>query len=201
MKARRGEPGALQRPADQDDGTNHYIRVFRGRAQQIAQRYGPAISAYEVVNEPNINYELWNATGLHTAEIKPERYATLIDETYRNIKTVAPAAQVIIGGMLLGPPPNDNTHDELDWLYQLYVAPAVQAYQAAGDGGAARLERGALGRRGPASLLGERRQVPATAARDGAEAARPGRLPQPDLGDGDRAGGRAVGPRPAALRR
>jgi hypothetical protein len=35
--------------------------------------------------------------------------------------------------MLLGPPPNDETHDELDWLYQLYVASAVQSYQASGD--------------------------------------------------------------------
>jgi hypothetical protein len=127
------DPTRFNDPADQEDGSNHYIRVFRGRAQEIAQRYGAAISAYEVVNEPNINYELWNASGLRTAEIRPERYATLIAMTYRNIKTIAPSAQVIIGGMLLGPPPNDKTHDELDWLYQLYVAPAVQAYQAAGD--------------------------------------------------------------------
>ena len=126
-------PAATNDPADQTNGTNHYIRVFRGRAREIAQHYGAAISAYEVVNEPNINWELWNATGLHTAEIKPDRYATLITEVYRYIKQVAPSAQVIIGGMLLGPPPNDETHDELDWLYQLYVAPAVQGYQASGE--------------------------------------------------------------------
>jgi Glycosyl hydrolase catalytic core len=129
------DPSRFNDPADQDDGSNHYIRVFRWRAQQIAQRYGAAISAYEVVNEPNINYELWNSSNRHTAEIKPERYATLLTMTYRNIKTVVPDAQVLIGGMLLGPPPNDNSHDELDWLYQLYVAPAVQAYQASGDAG------------------------------------------------------------------
>ena len=126
-------PAATNDPPDQNNGTNHYIRVFRDRAREIAQHYGPAISAYEVVNEPNINWELWNATGLHTAEIRPDRYATLLTEVYRAIKPLAPSAQVLIGGMLLGPPPNDATHDELDWLYQLYVAPAVQAYGASGD--------------------------------------------------------------------
>ena len=126
-------PAAANDPADKPDGTNHYIRVFSSRAQEIAQHFGPAIAAYEVVNEPNINWELWNATGLHTAEIKPDRYATLITETYRNIKALAPEAQVLIGGMLLGPPPNDPTHDELDWLYQLYIAAPVQAYAASGD--------------------------------------------------------------------
>ncbi len=126
-------PAATNDPADQPNGTNHYIRVFRDRAREIAQHYGSAISAYEVVNEPNINWELWNATGLHTAEIKPDRYATLITEVYRAIKPLAPTAQVLIGGMLLGPPPNDETHNELDWLYQLYVAEAVQGYQRSGD--------------------------------------------------------------------
>ena len=128
------DPTRFNDPADQQDGSNHYIRVFRWRAQQVAQHYGAAIGAYEIVNEPNINYELWNATGLRTAEIKPERYATLLTMTYRNIKAIAPDAQVLVGGMLLGPPPNDKSHDELDWLYQLYQAPAVQAYQASGDG-------------------------------------------------------------------
>ena len=128
------DPTRFNDPADQAGRQQPlHPRVSRAGAE-IAQRYGPAISAYEVVNEPNINYELWNASGLRTAEIRPERYATLITMTYRNIKTVSPTSQVIIGGMLLGPPPNDKTHDELDWLYQLYVAPAVQAYQAAGDG-------------------------------------------------------------------
>ncbi len=126
-------PAATNDPPDQNNGTNHYIRVFRDRAREIAQHYGAAISAYEVVNEPNINWELWNATGLHTAEIRPERYAMLITEVYRAIKPLAPSAQVLIGGMLLGPPPNDETHDELDWLYQLYIAPPVQGYQASGD--------------------------------------------------------------------
>jgi hypothetical protein len=127
------DPSRFNDPADQDDGSNHYIRVFRGRAQEIAQHYGAAISAYEVVNEPNINLELWNSTGARTAEIKPERYATLMATTYRYIKQINPNAQVLIGGMLLGPPPHDPSHDEQDWLYQVYVAPAVQAYQASGD--------------------------------------------------------------------
>ncbi len=126
------DPAYFNDPPDHTDGTNHYIRVFVSRAQEIAQHYGAAIAAYEVVNEPNINYELWNATGDRTAEIVPERYAMLMSLTYQTIKTITPQAQVIIGGMLLGSPPNAPVHNELDWLYQLYVAPPVLAYQASG---------------------------------------------------------------------
>src|SRR5438876_958161 len=38
--------------SDPTDGSNHFIRVFTGRAQAIAARYGTAISAYEIINEP-----------------------------------------------------------------------------------------------------------------------------------------------------
>src|SRR6476661_1011314 len=45
--------------SDPGDGSNHFIRVFTGRAQEIAARYGDSIAAYEVINEPNISYDMW----------------------------------------------------------------------------------------------------------------------------------------------
>ncbi len=118
--------------SDPDDGSNHFSRVFAGRAQTIAARYGSYIDAYEVINEPNISWDLWVDSGLKGAEIKPERYAALITNAYRAIKNVAPQSEVLVGGMLLGSPPEGQDHNEFDYLYQLYVSKWVERYQALG---------------------------------------------------------------------
>src|SRR4051812_2158658 len=114
------------------DGSNHFIRVFTARAQYIAARYGANIAAYEVINEPNISYDLWLDSRNSSAEIKPERYAALLTSAYRAIKGVSPQAQVIIGGLLLGSPPEGQDHDQFDYLYQLYVSQWVDQYRSSG---------------------------------------------------------------------
>jgi hypothetical protein len=91
--------------SDPADGSNHFIRVFTARAQAIAARYGTAISAYEIVNEPNISWDLWLDSRHGAAEIKPERYSALIAGSYRAIKNVNSQAEVIIGGIMSGSPP------------------------------------------------------------------------------------------------
>jgi len=118
--------------SDPGDGSNHFIRVFTGRAQTVAARYGTAIHAYEIINEPNISFDLWVDSRLGSAEIKPDRYASLLTSTYKAIKNVNPNAQVITGGMLMGSPPEGQDHDQFDYLYQLYVSPWVARYQASG---------------------------------------------------------------------
>jgi hypothetical protein len=117
---------------DPEDGSNHFIRVFTARAQAIAARYGPAISAYEIINEPNISWDLWLDSRHSSAEIEPERYTALIASAYRAIKSVSPTAQVITGGMLIGSPPEGKDHDQFDYLYQMYVSPWVERYRAKG---------------------------------------------------------------------
>jgi hypothetical protein len=117
---------------DPEDGSNHFIRVFTARAQAIAARYGPAISAYEIINEPNISWDLWMDSRNSSAEIKPERYAALLASAYRAIKSVSPHAQVITGGMMLGSPPEGQDHDQFDYLYQMYVSPWVERYRSLG---------------------------------------------------------------------
>src|SRR5207253_3733685 len=99
---------------DPYDGSNHFSRVFAGRAQSIAAHYGPAISAYEIINEPNINNDLWVDSHNSGADIHPERYAALITNTYIAIKNVNPLAEVIVGGMLLGTPPEVHDRDQFD---------------------------------------------------------------------------------------
>lgn len=118
--------------SDPTDGSNHFIRVFTARAQTIAARYGTAISAYEIINEPNISFDLWLDSGHGSAEIKPERYAALIYNGYRAIKSVNPQAQVIVGGIMIGSPPEGQDHDQFDYLFQLYVSPWVEKYRAGG---------------------------------------------------------------------
>lgn len=114
------------------DGSNHFIRVFTARAQTIAARYGTSISAYEIINEPNISFDLWLDSGHGSAEIKPERYAALIFNAYRAIKSVNAQAQVIVGGIMIGSPPEGQDHDQFDYLFQLYVSPWADKYRAEG---------------------------------------------------------------------
>jgi hypothetical protein len=117
---------------DPADGSNHYMRVFTARAQAIAAHYGNAISAYEIINEPNISFDLWLDSRQGAAEIKPDRYSALIAGAYRAIKNVTPQASVIVGGIMIGSPPEGQDHDQFDYLYQLYVSPWVDHYRAGG---------------------------------------------------------------------
>jgi hypothetical protein len=118
--------------SDPNDGSNHFIRVFTGRAQAIAAHYGTAISAYEIINEPNISYDMWVDSHNGGAEIKPERYAALLTSAYRAVKNVNSQAEVITGGMLIGSPPEGQDHDQFDYLYQLYVSRWVDQYRTGG---------------------------------------------------------------------
>jgi hypothetical protein len=118
--------------SDPNDGSNHFIRVFTGRAQTIAARYGTAISAYEIVNEPNISWDLWQDSTYGSAEIRPDRYSALIMSAYRAIKNVNAQAEVIVGGIMIGSPPEGQDHDQFDYIYQLYVSPWTDYYRERG---------------------------------------------------------------------
>jgi hypothetical protein len=120
--------------SDPSDGSNHFIRVFTARAEHIAFRYGNSIAAYEIINEPNISWDLWMDSRHGSAEIHPERYAALISSAYAAIKRQSPRAEVLFGGMLIGSPPEGQDHDQFDYLYQVYVSPWVQRYAAANAG-------------------------------------------------------------------
>jgi hypothetical protein len=129
---------AFNDPADEagmdpTDGTNHFIRVFRDRAASVAAHYGTSISAYEIINEPNISWDLWQDSKWGEAEIKSERYACLITTAYESIKTEDPQAQILTGGMVIGSPPEGQNRNQFDYLYELYTSSWVTRYQAAGN--------------------------------------------------------------------
>ncbi|HST06001.1 MAG TPA: hypothetical protein VLQ48_14880 [Chloroflexia bacterium] len=119
--------------ADPTDGTNHFIRVFRDRAASVAAHYGTAISAYEIINEPNISWDLWLDSQWGEAEIKSERYSCLITTAYESIKTEDPHAEILTGGMVIGSPPEGQNRNQFDYLYELYTSTWVAKYKAEGN--------------------------------------------------------------------
>ncbi len=111
----------LNDSADKPDRTNNYIRVFGQRAKEIADHYGDAIQAYEVLNEPNI----WYGTSA-----KPESLGALLSYIYRTIKPAHPNSKFIMGGIIA---PGAPGSDPLGYLTAIYRSPAVQDYNKAGN--------------------------------------------------------------------
>ncbi len=107
--------------ADHPDRSNNYIRVFTGRAKEIADHYGDSVHAYEVLNEPNIWYGF---------SVKPDRMGALLRHVYRNIKPAHPNVQFIMGGSTT---PGAPGSDVLGYLSLIYNSPAVQEYKNGGN--------------------------------------------------------------------
>ena len=104
-------------PADFD----HFLRA-------IATRYRGRVAAYEIWNEPNLNYE-W---GYRRPD--PAEYTALLQTAYRAIKAVDPAALVISGG--LAPTGEGNPPEalgELAFLEGMYQAGAKGYFDALGS--------------------------------------------------------------------
>jgi hypothetical protein len=94
----------------------------------VAARYQGRIAAYEIWNEPNLNYE-W---GYRRPD--PAEYTALLQSAYRAIKVVDPAALVISGG--LAPTGDGNPPEawgDLDYLAGMYRAGAQGYFDALGS--------------------------------------------------------------------
>jgi hypothetical protein len=125
---------AIQRMEEPPDGagldptdlSNNYIRAFTGRAREIADRYGDAVAAYEIFNEPNINAHKLNAYHGQAQEIEPERFGALMTQTYLEIKRHHPRVPVILGGLLHGHPVEKPDRIPSDYLAEVYQSPRVQ---------------------------------------------------------------------------
>lgn len=116
-------------PPDSPDGTNNYIRAFRDRSKEIADRYGDRIAAYELMNEPNINAELGAVTSWTTQELNPNNFGALLTQTYLAIKVGHPNVPVIMGGLLKGTPVENPSRTTADFLNLVYASPRVQWYR------------------------------------------------------------------------
>ena len=115
---------------DRPDGTNGYIRLYTARAKEIADHYGTAVAAYEILNEPNSNDILYRESNYTDPEMKPENFGTLLTEVYSAIKPAHPQVQLITGGLIHGRRASGSTAD-FDYLYVLYRTKRIQEYRAA----------------------------------------------------------------------
>jgi hypothetical protein len=118
----------LNQAADKADGTNPYIRAYVDRCAEIWSRYPGQIAAWEILNEPNVSYELYRETGGKQQEISPERYATLIAKVRRRFDTLGNKAPVLIGGLLKGVPIENPKRYTTDFLESLYTSKPISFY-------------------------------------------------------------------------
>ena len=107
-------------PANQED----FARFMR----QLARRYRGRVTAYEIWNEPNLNYE-W---GYRSPD--PAEYAALLKTAYQAIKAEDPAALVVSAGPAPtgeGKPP--EVLGDLDFIEGMYQAGAKGYFDALGS--------------------------------------------------------------------
>jgi hypothetical protein len=116
-------------PPDRPDGTNHYIRLYTARAKEVADHYGSAVAAYEVLNEPNSNDILYRESNYTDPELKPENFGALLAEVYGAIKPIHPQVQLVVGGLIHGRRASGSSAD-FDYLYVLYRTRRIQEYRA-----------------------------------------------------------------------
>ncbi len=111
---------------DRPDGTNNYSRLFAARTKEIADHFGSAVAAYEILNEANISEILYNESGGTQMEFNPGIYGALLTDIYTAVKPAHPTVQLIVGGLLYGFRPNASA--DYDYLYVLYQGERVQGY-------------------------------------------------------------------------
>ncbi len=89
---------------------------------QVAQRYGTAISAYEIWNEPNYV--------LSSDPIDPVAYAALLKAAYPAIKAVDPSATVVAGALGSVVTFGGITMDPTTFVQQMLAAGAANYFDA-----------------------------------------------------------------------
>jgi hypothetical protein len=115
---------------DRPDDTNNYVRLYAARAKEVADHFGPAVAAYEILNEPNISEILFVESGYQEVEFKPAIFGALLTEVYSAIKPAHPNVQLIVGGLLYGSRPGGGSAD-FDYLWEIYQSRRVREYRAA----------------------------------------------------------------------
>jgi WD40 repeat protein len=93
----------------------------------LAGRYRGQVAAYEIWNEPNLNYE-WGYL-----PPDPARYTEMLKAAYRAVKTVDPAALIISGGLATTGDGSPTAMGDLDYLQGMYDAGARGYFDALGS--------------------------------------------------------------------
>ncbi len=100
---------------------------FANFMTQLATRYKGKVSAYEIWNEPNLNYE-WGYQ-----QPDPAAYTKMLQVAYTAVKTVDPEALVITGGLSTTGDGSDTAYGDLDYLQGMYNAGAKGYFDALGS--------------------------------------------------------------------
>lgn len=96
--------------------------TFASFATAVAQRYGTAISAYEIWNEPNY--------ALSSDPIDPVAYAALLKAAYPAIKAVDPSATIVAGALGSVVSFGGVTMDPVTFVKQMLAAGAANYFDA-----------------------------------------------------------------------
>ncbi len=106
-------------PSDMDD--------FARFMTVLAERYKGQVAAYEIWNEPNLNYE-WGYL-----EPDPVKYTAMLKAAYQAVKAVDPDALVISGGLSTTGDGSPTAMGDLDFLQGMYDAGAQGYLDALGS--------------------------------------------------------------------
>lgn len=116
-------------------GSNRYIDTYVQRVAEFTKRYSDHIGAIELLNEPNANEILSQATAGREKSVVPENYGSLLTTSFDAIKGINPDIQVVLGGVLYDT--EDNTIDparaysyDMEWLEAVYGTRQVMSYRA-----------------------------------------------------------------------
>lgn len=93
----------------------------------LATRYKGKVAAYEIWNEPNLNYEWGNQPP------DPATYTHMLKAAYTAIKAVDPEALVITGGLSTTGNGSDTAYGDLAFLQGMYDAGAKGYFDAFGS--------------------------------------------------------------------
>lgn len=117
--ARPGSTALSHPPEDMQD--------FARFMTALAERYKGQVAAYEIWNEPNLNYE-W---GYQAPD--PARYAEMLIVAYDAVKAVDPDALVISGGLATTGDGSETAYGDLDFLQGMYDAGVKGHFDAFGS--------------------------------------------------------------------
>lgn len=116
----RPEGTFLSHPPNEIDDFARFMRV-------LAARYKGQVAAYEIWNEPNLNYE-WGYL-----EPDPAAYTALLKAAYQAVKAVDPEALVISGGLATTGEGSPTAMGDLTFLQGMYAAGAQGYFDALGS--------------------------------------------------------------------
>jgi len=103
------------------------LELFADFLTQLATRYKGQVQAYEIWNEPNLNYE-W---GYQPPD--PTAYTQLLQTAYTAIKAVDPEALIISGGLSTTGDGSATAYGDLAFIDGMYLAGAKGYFDALGS--------------------------------------------------------------------